>query len=109
MDLFADGVLFVNSLLWDGTPGSTGDTCCNPTGTGPWFHTTLITVTADDIEVRVCENHYTNDEFRHSVGAGRYLYTCDDFVTNANTNCRYKNVHIFGGDIFHCIIISSAG
>ena len=47
--------------LWDGEDCPTGNTCCDPPDL-PWFHRTLDTTTADDIEVRWCCTQPSYDE-----------------------------------------------
>ena len=49
------GVFFPDDVLWDGQNCTSSSTCCqfnNP----PWFTNNLPTVTADDIELRICTN-----------------------------------------------------
>ena len=54
-----DGFLYANDPLWDGKGCGSTSTCCefnNP----PWFCKQLPQPTTDDIEMRLCENSFSN-------------------------------------------------
>ena len=54
-------ILYPNDPLWDGENCTDTSTCCefnNP----PWFTKTLNAATTDDIELRICTNHYKRFE-----------------------------------------------
>ena len=51
-------ILYTDDPLWDGEGcGGVEGLCCNAPGI-PWFHKVLNSSTTDDIELRMCSNHY---------------------------------------------------
>ena len=54
------GPLYTGDKLWDGLQCE--GSCCAGTDTPLWFKVQLITITSDDIEIRICGNEGTNDE-----------------------------------------------
>ena len=59
---FCDSSGNIFNLLWDGiTECSMDPTCCAPY-TGPWFNTTLLAPTTDNIEIRICGDESSFNE-----------------------------------------------
>ena len=50
---------YLDDPLWDSQGCASGSTCCDHGG--PWFTTTLLEATIDDIEVRWCTSYDTED------------------------------------------------
>ena len=50
---------YLDDPLWDSQGCASGSTCCDRGG--PWFTTTLLEATSDDIEVRWCSNYDYED------------------------------------------------
>ena len=53
------GILYTSDPLWDGAGCESEGSCCS---TAPWFTVDLVNPTTDDIEVRICANHYEYEE-----------------------------------------------
>ena len=62
VDLFSHSTLYPNDPLWDGQQcvGAEAPCCTHPNM--PWFIKTLNETTTEDIEVRICGSHNTNEE-----------------------------------------------
>ena len=55
-------MLFTTYPLWDNDANCPSNaTCCAP-HSGPWFNTTLIDATTEDIEIRICGDERTSNE-----------------------------------------------
>ena len=52
-------VLHTSDPLWDGEQCESEGSCCS---TAPWFTVDLANPTSDDIEVRICSDHYEYEE-----------------------------------------------
>ena len=50
---------YLDDPLWDSQGCASGSTCCDRGG--PWFTTTLLEATSDDIEVRLCTSYDSED------------------------------------------------
>ena len=54
-----EGQWYLDDPLWDSQGCASGSTCCDRGG--PWFTTTLLKATSDDIEVRLCTRYDSED------------------------------------------------
>ena len=59
---FCDKTHSKNGKLWDGKDCNNNDECCT-FHSPPWFNVRLPTSTTDEIEMRICGDQSTADEF----------------------------------------------
>ena len=55
-------VFFTTFPLWDNEANCPENANCCAPHSGPWFNTTLMAPTTEDIEIRICGNEPTNNE-----------------------------------------------